>query len=122
MPGVEGLQRGRGGAARISRREKRCEPSWSEQLRGRLDGGRLWASLRPAGRELGGEGLGSEPRGQEMLGRRMPQGYLAPPPAILGTTLLGHQPGDPTWGQRQGKDRDRGRAGLKCKRHLHKEN
>lgn len=47
-----------------------------------------------------------------MLGRRMPQGYLDPPPAILGTTLLGRQPGDPTWGpapaegsQKQGRDR-----------------
>ena len=57
--GLRDFKGGVVGAARISRRGKRCEPSWSGQLRGCLDGGRLWASLRPSGRELGGEGLGS---------------------------------------------------------------
>lgn len=60
-------------------------------MRVRLEGGRLWASLRPAGRERQGEGLGS----QASVARTAPWSRT---PAIHSTTPLGRQLGDPTWG------------------------
>ena len=110
------------GAARISRRGKRCEPSWSGQLRGCLDGGRLWASLRPSGRELGGEGLGSGASWPGDAGMENAAGLPGPAPSHPGY----HQPVRPPaqrphLGPEAGEGQGLG-AGLKCKRHLHKGN